>query len=63
MPPLLSEEEMDAMDSDDESDHDLISKEMLEIISHGSQYHPNVNRGEAYYKIRDRIKQIKSEWK
>ena len=29
MPPLLSEEEMDAMDSGDESDHDLISIEML----------------------------------
>ena len=25
MPPLLSEEDMNAMDSDDESDHDLIS--------------------------------------
>ena len=25
MPPLLSKEEMDAMDSGDESDHDLIS--------------------------------------
>ena len=29
MPPLLSKEEMDAMDSDDESDPDLISMEML----------------------------------
>ena len=32
MPPLLSEEEIDAMDSGDESDHDLISTEMLEKI-------------------------------
>ena len=30
IPPLLSEEEMDAMDSGDESDHDIISTEMLE---------------------------------
>ena len=30
IPPLLSEEEMDAMDSGDESDHDLISTEMIE---------------------------------
>ena len=29
MLPLLSEEEMDAMNSGDESDHDLISMEML----------------------------------
>ena len=32
MPPLLSKEEMDAMNSGDESDHDLISTEMLESI-------------------------------
>ena len=30
MQPLLSEEGMDAMDSGDESDHDLKSTEMLE---------------------------------
>ena len=44
MPSLLSEEEMDTMDSDDESDHDLISTEILEDIRDGSQSHPNVNR-------------------
>ena len=44
MPPLLSKEKMDAMDSGDESDHDLISAEMLEDICNGSQYHPNVNK-------------------
>ena len=41
IPPLLSEEEMDAMDSGDESDHDLISTEMLEDIHYGSQSRPN----------------------
>ena len=30
MPLLLSEEDMDAMDSGDDSEHDLISTEMLE---------------------------------
>ena len=32
MPPLLSEEEMYAMDSCDESDHDLISTKKLETF-------------------------------
>ena len=44
------------MDSGDESDHDLISTEMLEDIRYRSQTHPNVNRREARYKIRDFIK-------
>ena len=44
MPSLLSEEEMDAMDSGDESDHDLISTEMLENICDRSQSHPSVNK-------------------
>ena len=49
---------MDAINSGDESDHDLISTEMLEDIRDGSQTHPNINRREARYKIRDHIKQI-----
>ena len=63
MPPLLSEEDMDAMDYGDESDHDLIYMKMLEDIRDRSQTHPNVNRRRARYKIRDRIKKRKSEWK
>ena len=54
---------MDAMDYGDDSDHDLISKEMLEDICDGSQTHPNINRRESCYKIRDRIKQRQSERK
>ena len=54
---------MDAINYYDESDHDLISTEMLEDIRDGSQTHPNVNRREARYKIRDRIMQRQSEWK
>ena len=57
IPPLLRKEDMDAMDSGDESDHDLISTEMLEDIHDGSQTHPKVNRIEAHYKICDSIKQ------
>ena len=44
MSPLLSEEDMGAMDSVDESDHNLISTEMLEDISDGSQSHMNVSK-------------------
>ena len=54
---------MGAMDSSDESDHDPISTEILEDICDGIQYHPNVNRRVARYKIRDRIKHRQSEWK
>ena len=54
---------MDAINSGDESDHDLISTEMLEDIHEGSQTHPNVNGREARYKIRDCIRKRQSEWK
>ena len=63
MPPLLSKEDMDAMDYGDESDQDIISTKMLEDIFDGSQIHPNFNRREARYKIRDCIKQIQWERK
>ena len=36
---------------------------MLEDIRDGSQTHPNVNKREARYKIRDRIRQRQSECK
>ena len=45
------------MDSGDESDDDIISTEMLEDIRDVIQCHPNFNRIEARYKIRDLIKQ------
>ena len=54
---MMSEQDMENLDSSDESDHDLISTEMLEDIRDGSQTHTNVNRREASYKIRDRIRQ------
>ena len=63
MPPLINKEEMDAMDSGDESDDEPISTEMLEDILDGSHSHPRVNRREARYKIHDSIKQRQLERK
>ena len=60
---LMREQDMDAMNSGYESDHNLISTEMLEDIRDGSQTHPNVNRREERYKIRDCIRRKKWEWK
>ena len=51
---------MDSMNSGDESDHNILSTEMLEEICDGSPTHPNVNRREARYKICDRIRQPQS---
>ena len=60
---MISKQDMEDINSGDESEHDLISTEMLEDICDGSQAHLNVNRREARYKIRDRIRQRQSEWK
>ena len=60
---MMSKQDMDAMNSGDESDHDLVSTEMLEDICDGGQTHLNVNRRESRYKISDRIRQIQLEWK
>ena len=50
----MSEQDMEDINSGNESDHDLISTEMLEDMRDGSQTHPNVHRREERYKIRDR---------
>ena len=39
---MMSEQDMENYNSGDDSDHDLISTEMLEDIRDGSQTHPNV---------------------
>ena len=57
MPPPIREEEMDEMDSGDESEDEPMSTEMLENIHDRIQSHPSVNRIEARYKILHRIKQ------
>ena len=53
---------MDAMDSGNKSEHNNISTEISENIRDRSQSHPNVNRREACYKIRDSIRQGQPEW-
>ena len=60
---VMSKQYMDAINPGDESYHNLISTDMLEDICDGSQTHPNVDRREARYKIRDRIRQRQSELK
>ena len=47
MPPLLSLEESNALDSGYESDDENMSTEMLEDIYDGSQFHPEDNRRES----------------
>ena len=58
MQPLLSEEDMDAMSSVNESEDEPMSMEILEDILYSSQSHLSVNSREGCYKIYDRIKQI-----
>ena len=41
---MISEQDMEDINSGDESDHDLISTEMLEDICDISQTYPNVNK-------------------
>ena len=57
---MMSEQDMENINSGDESDHDLISTEMLEDICEGSQTHPSVSKREARYKISDHIRQGQS---
>ena len=63
MPPLISEEEMDAMDIWAEYDAEPMSTDTLEDIRDGSESHLSVNRRDKCYKIRDRIKIKQTEWK
>ena len=60
---MMSEQNMENIDSNEYSDHDLISTEMLEDIHGGIQTHPKFNKREAIYKIRERVKQKQLEWK
>ena len=54
---MISEQDVENLDSSDDSDHDLISTETLHDISDGCQTHPNINKREARYKIRDCVRQ------
>ena len=57
---MMSKQDMENLYSNDESDHDLISTDMLHDIRDGIQTHPNVNKREAHCKIRDHINPSKS---
>ena len=56
----MSEQDMENINYGDESDHDLISTEMLQDICDWIQTHLKVNRREERYKIHDCIRQRKS---
>ena len=57
---MMNEQDMENLDSNEKSDHDLISMETLDIIRDGSQTHPTVNKMEARCKIRDCLCLIRS---
>ena len=61
--PLISNEEMDAMSSDNESDDENMYTDMLENIRDGIQYDLRINRREARYEISDCFKQRQSKLK
>ena len=54
---------MYAMSSGDESYSEPTLTDIPEDIRDGNKYHPSINRREAHYKIRDRIKRRQTEWK
>ena len=63
LPPLNNDAKMDEISSGDEYDAEPMSRDMLEDISGGIQYHPSINRREARYKIRDLIKKYERNGK
>ena len=47
---MMNEQDMENLDSNEKSDHDLISTEMLEDIRDGSQTHPTLIKGKHVMK-------------
>ena len=45
---MMSEQDMENLDSNEKSDHDIISTEMLEDIRDGIHTHPTVNKRESH---------------
>ena len=60
---MMSEQDMENLDEKENFDDDHISTETLHDICDRNQTHPSIDKREARLKIRDRIKQKKSEWK
>ena len=63
IPPLISEEEIDPMDSGDEYEDEPMYTELSEDIRDSGQSHPSINRREERYKICDKTKQIQRKCK
>ena len=59
----MSQQDMENLDEKEKFDDDLISTEMLHEICDGNQTHPSIDKREARLKIRDCIKQKKSQRK
>ena len=60
---MMSEQDMENLDSNEKFDDNFISMEMLKDICDGSQTHSTVNKKEASDEIRDRIKRKELQWK
>ena len=60
---MMSKQELHAINSGRDSEHDIISTEVLEDIRDRCQTHQDIDRREGRYKKNDRIRQKKSEWK
>ena len=60
---MMSEQDMENLDEKQNINDDLIRTETLHDIRDINQTHPNIHKREARLKIRDRIKQNKSQWK
>ena len=54
---MMSEQGMENLDENENSDHDHISTETLHDIRDGNQTHPNIDKRLARLKICDSIKQ------
>ena len=52
---------MEILDETEKFNDDLISTEILHDIRDGNQTHPNIDKREAHLKLRDHIKQNKSQ--
>ena len=60
---MMSEQDMENFDSNENSDHDLIFIEILEDIHDKSQTHPNITKKETIYEICDCIRRKDIQWK
>ena len=57
---MMNKQDMENLDSNENSDRDLISMDTLEDIHDGNQTHPTVSKRESRCKIRHHINQRQS---